>query len=465
VIIVTVLILVLVLGIATAAVSQAIQVSSKANRDPLVKAALQAADAGVQTAIFRLNSLAQYLTNTTTTTPCVEATVDANANLTGLVLEAALTTGPSWCPASPAQRIGNGETFSYQMSPILTVRGNPADPDGLHYTLDRRIVATGTATGPRGTLTRRVVQTVTAPQPSLLFYDYALLGQSAVTVSGSAQVGSATTPAPIRSNHNATVQLSSGGIQCGNVVYGPPGSGGSFTGAATGCPSGQTVSAAPGAFPLPTLTAPTSNNNTALANACAALTVGSCTFSSGNLTLSGSPATTLTIPAGNYELCSITVSGASTLVIGDTAASPVVIYIDPPGTNGCTPPSSGAVSIAGNAKLTATTGVSPSAFQLQVAGLSGSPSAASTAVNVSGSSSLQTPMTLVAPYSNVTIGGSTSLLGGVLGDAVTVSGNAVLTPFGQLSLPSTGTPLYRKGTYTECTPSPPPSGSPPDQGC
>jgi hypothetical protein len=335
----------------------------------------------------------------------------------------------------------------------------------LHYTLDRRIVATGTVSGAGGTLTRRVVQTVTAPQPSLLFYDYALLGQSAVTVTGSAQVGSATSLGPIRSNHNATVQLSSGGVQCGNVVYGPPGSGGSFTGAATGCPSGQTVSSASSAFPLPTLSPPSSNNNTALASACAALTVGSCTFSSGNLALSGSPASSLTIPAGSYELCSITVGGGSTLVIGDTAATSVVLYVDPPGTNGCTPPSSGAVSIAGNAKLAGTTGISPSQFQLLVAGVSGSPSAASTVVNVSGSSSLQTPMTLVAPYSSVTIGGSTSLLGAVLGDAVTASGNAVITPFAQLSLPSTGTPLYRKGTYIECTPSPPPSGSPPDQGC
>jgi hypothetical protein len=463
VIVVTLLILLIVLAIVTAAISQAIQVSSKANRDPLVKAALQAADAGVQTAIFRLNSLAQYLTNSPTTTPCVEATVDANQNLTGLVLEAALTTGPSWCPASPAQRIGNGESFSYQMSPILTVGGNPADPDGLHYTLDRRIVATGTVSGAGGTLTRRVVQTVTGPQPSLLFYDYALLGQNAVTVSGSAQVGSATTPAPIRSNRNVTVQLSSGGVQCGNVVYGPPASGGTFSGAATGCPPGQTVSSAASAFPLPTIGPPSSNNNAALATACAAIL--SCTFSSGILSLSGSPATTLTMPAGSYELCSITVAGASTLVIGNTAASPVVIYIDPPGTNGCTPPSSGAVSIAGNATLTATTGVSPNAFRLLVAGLSGSPGAASTAVNLSGSSSLQTPMTLVAPYSTVTIGGSTNVLGAALGDTVTVSGNAVLTPFAQLSLPSTGTPLYRKGTYTECTPSPPPSGSPPDQGC
>jgi hypothetical protein len=351
------------------------------------------------------------------------------------------------------------------MTPILTVSGNPPDPDGLHYTLDRRIVAIGYANGPRGVITRRVLETVSDLDPALLVQNYTLFGQASVTVSGGARVGSASLPAPIHSNKDVSVSLSNGGVQCGNVTYGPPGSGGSFTGTAGNCPPGQTVSQASGVAPLPSPAAPASNN-ASLLTLCAVIPTCSFDTTSRNLKLNGPPAATLTLPPGTYDLCSLSLSGSSTLVISD-ATAPVVIYIDAPGSNGCSS-SGGGVSVAGNSTvMTPTAGVSPENFQLLVAGLPNSLDASSTAVNLAGNSSLQqASMTLDAPYSQVSIGGGTNLNGAVIGDQVTVGGSAQLSSATGLSLPTSGAPaLYKKGAYTECIPAVPSAPTPPDQGC
>jgi Tfp pilus assembly protein PilX len=490
---VSLIVLLLIVGAMT---MLAVQTADKAQRDPLVRSAVQAADTGLQTAFYRLNSLSQWEDDPNNAnyllTPCITANLNASAGLASLALAAHVNTygSSSWCdPSSPyptgpyptgypaGQAIGNGESFIYQMTPIIQLGG---DPTGVY----RRIVATGYATNGQRVVQRRVLETTRAPYPPGISANYSIAALHDIYIEGSSHSGTAASPAPLAANRNVTV--TSGG-QCGTIRYGPPGSGGAFSGTPTNCPPGQTISALTRPLPVPDVfSVPATNNDAAIA--CTG-----CTFTNGNLTISGNSSTILTLShlstdgtnPTNYVLCSAAVTGQATLSINDTTG-PVLIYLVTPGSTGpwgsqCTPQTVGTEQyqffVAGGASLSALN-PNPLNFQLWAPGLS-QPSTylqcsssytanpCETQMNLAGGSATTVPMQLVAPNSFIQIAGGTVVVGLVYVWDTFVTGGATITPFLELDseLGHTGRLGASQTDWRECTSATPPSGSAPDQGC
>ncbi len=122
----------------------------RTNRDRQLVRALQAADAGADAAVFRLNKmlvspsvagLLGPIPGTVQSLGCTSVAVG------GFRIEP--TGGPAWCAATPSQTetLHSGSAYSYEVSGAITVSGALGD------LLERRIVSTGTA----GDVQRRVL--------------------------------------------------------------------------------------------------------------------------------------------------------------------------------------------------------------------------------------------------------------------------------------------------------------------
>jgi type II secretory pathway pseudopilin PulG len=143
-----------------AVLASATQLSTSSNRDQDAKRALSAAEAGIQTAVYRLNQIRN---------PAVGPGM-------------CLTTGPvapsgtpAQCPASPAESVGNGATFRYYVTPRLALSDTCAlSPGQVATTLDRCITSVGTADG----VTRRLQLRVNEQLVFGGFFDVGLLGKS-----------------------------------------------------------------------------------------------------------------------------------------------------------------------------------------------------------------------------------------------------------------------------------------------
>src|SRR5439155_25038580 len=107
--------------VAGAVVATTVAGQSQAGRDRGVKRSVAAADAGLNTAVYRLNKL----------TPKALFCVVVGA--TGLEMEPVQADG--WC-RTQTETLGDGEGFSYRVSAAVKVTGNS------HGLLRRKIVAT-----------------------------------------------------------------------------------------------------------------------------------------------------------------------------------------------------------------------------------------------------------------------------------------------------------------------------------
>jgi type II secretory pathway pseudopilin PulG len=144
-----------------AGLATATQLSQSSNRDQDAKRALSAAEAGLQTAIYRLNQIRN-------------PAVPPNSCLTTTPV-AALGTGE--CPASPTESLGNGASFYYYVTPRLGVSGSCAlMPGQVAAVRDRCVTAVGTADG----VTRRLQVRVSEQDVFGGFFDVGLLGKSLV---------------------------------------------------------------------------------------------------------------------------------------------------------------------------------------------------------------------------------------------------------------------------------------------
>jgi type II secretory pathway pseudopilin PulG len=144
--------------IVAAGLASATQLSQSSNRDQDKKRALSAAEAGLQTAIYRLNQIRN---------PAVPGGM-------------CLTTAPvaptgGECPASSTESLGNGASFYYYVTPRLGVSGTCAlMPGQVAAVRDRCVTAVGTADG----VTRRLQVRVSEQDVFGGFFDVGLLGKS-----------------------------------------------------------------------------------------------------------------------------------------------------------------------------------------------------------------------------------------------------------------------------------------------
>ena len=272
--------LLLMLAIAALATQETVSFSGTSNHDRNSKAALAAAEAGVQTARFRIATVAPR-DGMCVTSP--EVAPDANGN----------------CPAVTEQH-GNGASYTYYTTPLLGASDTCAGSfsAGLKQ---RCITATGTANG----VTRRVQVRVAATASNLNPVN-GFFGLNKITVGNNSVItGNVGSNGNIHFGNNSSIV---------RAELGPSGS-------LTGSPA---QSGPPIVHPTPFTLPPVAIAGTETANNNAAIPPFS-GYTAVNRTLSLT--SDITLPRGNYNFCHLSLgSGGINAAPGET----VRIFIDAP---------------------------------------------------------------------------------------------------------------------------------------
>jgi Tfp pilus assembly protein PilX len=426
------------------AVTLATRSTTEARQDRTIKVARQAADAGLELALFRMN---QVLASNPTSQPCVTKTGGGALQYTGYA------TGGEWC-APVSDTLADGTQTTYSVSKEVQVPGsNPAQ-----YT--RRVVSSGTVRGE----TRRVYAEINARRGGGAFGIYGISARDTILFQNDALIGTPTNPVDVRSNGN--ISMKDNVELCGNVTPGP---GKTFTQTypATLCP-GKTTTPATTQLQFPTYdaeheAAKIANDNSRLgcgggAGKDACVNPGQISWSptSRQLTVQGQGSLTL---GGNvYSLCRLHLKDQSRLFIAARAvdAPPLRIYIDSPAN--CPGVPSEQIMIENGGGIT-NLNSDPVTLQIFVRG--------ATIVDFKNTSAITsaTPLMLYAPDATVMLQNTTRIAGGLVGKTVEIKNTAEFSydPNAATSVSSTAL-IYQPTQQRECAPAAA-SGQPPDQGC
>jgi hypothetical protein len=266
----------------------AAQVSGSSERDKYSKQALAAAEAGLHAAAFRLNKTRPAKTHCLTMIP------------------PAVPVGGE-CPTSPSESLGNGASFTYNVTPQLPAAVGGVEPCALlptstapAYSSLHCITATGVAHGVK----RRLQVRVAVPRGAI-FAQAGLIGLDSVTLVNSITVGS-----DVGSNG-----VISGGSVNGTLEIGP----------LSPAPSGgrpYVRNDTPWELPQVDFTASAATNN----NASISSTYYKTNSPLGRRLLMGSGS--LTLSSGTYNFCDLYLDDGVNLKIASGAK--VKIYIDSP---------------------------------------------------------------------------------------------------------------------------------------
>ena len=436
------------LGAAT--VLSATQSNSLTSRDAKTKAALEAADAGLRVAVYRLNQLRPDDTHC----PTQPLTAAGAGNL---------------CAAAGPESIGNGASFRYWISGIITsgtCAGNTVD--NTQTSIGQRcITAIGTANGISARTQERVVAYNSSP-----VFPAAIYGTKSVTISNNGTVsGTAQNPALIGTNGTLNVGASGGGTTTiDGYEVGP---GGTINIGA------NVTNALPPSSSLPAFRAtpwpPLSNvpfGNTATVNSDARICSldpchGGVTFNPVTRVLSMANNSSLTLGGGIYNFCDMSASNNAHITIGATVQTQ--IYIDSSSrilSDGVTPACSnlttGRLTLSNNDTLDNPSG-SALNVQLYVYGNPALPGA--NVVSLFNNSNSY--ISLDAPFSTINISPSnnTTYTGAIAGYVITL-GNASHFTYqpstNTLQIGSLG--LYYRAYWEQC-PASPSVVSDPTSGC
>lgn len=430
---VALMVLIVVSLLATAAIATAVQTNNSTDRDANYKNALEAAEAGLQIAVYRLNMLAP------TPTSCLGDTIVTSVPASG------------WCQSS-VTTLGNGSTYQYWTTPIVstsfTCVGEPlldSETDGQvsDDVAQRCVTAVGTADG---VTARSQIRTAAFTAEQLLPVA-GVTGLNDVTESGNAKVNGS-------SGSNGTVAMSGNASSVG-VDLGPAGN---YT--HSGNSSGGPVTT----LSSPIVLSPVSPGNSATTNENSRISNGiynadnpnatpevpydqassqGVTYTASTRTLSISGNGSLTLGGGLYNFCELDMSGNASLAIA--AGVEAEIFVDSPDdpNSGC-PSGTGNVNLSGNG--TVNPSENPLALQLYVYGLNDGNGTAT----ISGNGNFYG--VLYAPNSQVTISGNGIISGGLAGRTVTISGNGFNWDSRAGTLQASSTGLYFRTAWAQCTP-------------
>jgi hypothetical protein len=274
--------------------STAMQSASDATGDRNAKRALGAAEAGLQVAALRLNS------------------VDLAAN-------ACLAGAPSGneCPTGTTGNVGDGATYTYYVSQRLGPGVGCATLPGYVPTASERCV---TSVGTVGGVARRIQARVAKPQAAPLFGTAGVVGEDWVYVGNSNKLNT-----PVGSNGVISLVNS-------NELYGPlllpPGA--SYTGNPDQLKASPKTQSMASPFdlaepPWPTPVPPSAGNP--YDNSALSTTYYQADPPGGpKRKFSMASAATYRMPAGTYNFCDFSLGNSVKL----TVAGPVKIYIDSP---------------------------------------------------------------------------------------------------------------------------------------
>lgn len=431
--IIAICVLLVVILLSTAAVATSVQTNAVTRRDANYKNALEAAEAGLQVALYRLNM------DQPASTGCVGDTFESTPD-DGI-----------WCTSSVTS-LGNGSTYQYYTSQGLgsgqTCVGEQLNGNDISQ---RCVTAVGVSNGVTARSQIRTGTFTAAP----LFQIAGVTGLNQVSLSGNGAVNGV-------SGSNGNVGLN-GNANSQGIDLGPAG-----TYTHSGNASGGTVS------PIPTIVLnPVNPGNSATTNDDSRITngiynaahptstpetpydqasSGGVSFNASTRTLSISGNGSLTLGGGLYNFCELDMSGNAQLSIASGVEAE--IFIDSP-----SDPNSGCASGTGSVNLSGNGAVNPSqnplALQLYVYGdpsyVYNSGKSDSDTATISGNGNFYG--VLYAPNSAVTLSGNGVVDGGVAGEAVDITGNGFNWNDTVASIQASTTNTYFRTAWAQCTPS------------
>jgi Tfp pilus assembly protein PilX len=325
-----VLVVVGVLSSATFAVSSRLSDTSTASRD--TKRALQAADAGLEAAMFRMNEIGLQSVSKCFTTSAVDPG-------TGTDPETGGTPAAGEC-AGIQEDLGNNSDYTYYVTPELEqgdqcagLNVQTVDPNGEVTITQRCVTAIGEVNGER----RRIQARVASYIGTQLFPVGGILAINGITVKNTAIVsGVLGSNGQIELGNNSSI---AGGIKLGTSSTPPPILGSGST--VGGNPPVTYRSEAEGAYVL----APVDMGNTATVNDNGRITSGQDTGSHVTYTnTAAAPRTlsianngSLTLGGGTYNFCKVTLGNNSFITIA--AGAKIRFFLDSPDRagSGCIP--------------------------------------------------------------------------------------------------------------------------------
>jgi hypothetical protein len=426
---VSVMSLMLVLSLSGLVLQQSMAVGDSANREQRSKRAIQAADAGLDVAVFRVSKIA------TATDPCPVIGGTGFAGYENIA-------GELWCP-EVQENAGDGKSYAYRVSA-------PA-ANG-----DRRVVATGTADG----LTRRVaVTSVKAIQP--LFFGYGVSSDSDIELASSAQIGQMSPQIVTHARANGNIILSSSANICGNATPGP-GKTVTDTSSYGVCPGYSTAPAsAPIVFPeVDDSVAKTTNDNDRIC----VVTLDPCAptsdvqWNSSAKTLRMNSSSTLILRGSVYYFCSIVLNSSSRMILDPPDTSkPVLIFVGGP--SDCPGQPTEVIRMNSSTRVESAPGKTVTVQFL----VKGSDSSAST-VSWNSSSLASTITALYAPNSDIRMDSSSRIFGGISGKSVLMNSSAQVFYDDRADRDPFDDAARKSATYRECRPQAT-AGASPDEGC
>ncbi|CAB4923545.1 unannotated protein [freshwater metagenome] len=437
--VVMVMAVLLVLGAALA--TSSLQSSTTVNGDELGVRALQAAEAGAQTAVHRLNMLQPSSSNCITT------------------VSSAPQTQSIWCAATAAESIGNGQSFTYQTS-VPSTSGCTGKTFGIG-TSERCVVATGTVGG----VTKKVIQRIVSSSGADPFPTDGILGRDSLTVDNNTTIN-----AGLASNGLLSFGLNSPMTGTVTLWTGAPNPTG-YSGTVTRQSTAFVLSPPDMLNPLTLVDSSTSNSNGQLVTG--ASPADSCTLGTGTggTCYVNTSFTPRTLSVGNYG--AVTLGGAvynfCQLSLGNNAAVNIAsgarttIFIDSPDRagSGCIAGQGGITS--GNGAFFSNPSGDPRGLVVVIYGATASPTK-------SGFTTIQFPnnislaAAIYSPGAGITFKNNGSFSGGITAKNVTLKNNASWDSRLEGFTLAT-TLIYYRGSWRQCNPLAATTSTTPAAGC
>jgi hypothetical protein len=432
----------LLMLVAAAAVTSGLTSTTSANRDRQVKVSRQAADAGLELALYHLNAVMAGEAQ-----PCAARDAAGNFTMTGYA------AGGQWCPPV-TDTMADGSKVQYQLSAEAIVPGS--NPEQV----TRKIVATGTYFGQK----RRLYSEISGIRGLAGFGIYGISARDQITLINNVRIGTETHPVDVRTNGD--IQMENDVQLCGNVTPGP---GKTLTQKdhSAICPGKSTAPATSQLqfeeFAAQHEAAWNVNDNSRLG--CGGGPDKDACYDPANIKWDASKReliveddAELTLSGSVYSLCRINLKNNSRLFIAPRPPnSPIKIYFNSPSKCG---------GVTENIMIENGWGVTnnntdPTTLQFFVRG---DPSIL-TRVNIKNNTvnSAATPMMLYAPNSEVILENNAMISGGLVGKTVLIKNNVQFN-FDPNSLPPPGSTalVYQPTQHRECSPE---ASGAPDSGC
>jgi Tfp pilus assembly protein PilX len=420
----------LIVGVLTAtALTVSVQTNGSTRSDSNRKEALEAAEAGLQVANYRLNMLAPAFNQ------CVTIAI-ASPDASG------------YCQG-PTETLGNGATYSYVTSPVLATGascvGLPLS--NVQPISQRCVTAVGTSNG----VTQRAQARVAAFGATPLFGANGIIGLNSVSISNNDTItGQVATNGNLTLQNNATTT---------SYQLGPGGSLHLSNGASAG--TGTQNTAAQG----PIVLGPVQPGNSATTNSDYRITnylnnpgnptapydtAPGVSFNATTRVLSMGNNASLTLGGGIYNFCSFTTMNNVTITLAAGVKTEIIIDSPDDPNSGC-PAGTGTLSIKNNANL-----INPSqdttSLQLYAYGQNDG----SNIVTLSNNSTFYG--LVYAPQSTVNITNNGTFHGSIAGNVVNLINNFNFNwDANDEYLQATSTGLYYRTAWAACVPTPPTS--------